>query len=104
MGFLGAQVEEPSTGHRRIQEVSLTKGWNAVFLEVEPLDASPERIFAGLPVDRVATWYGGPVSNQFVTDPGVDLFKSKGWSVWYAPKLPEAFLKSLDSIEETPPI
>jgi hypothetical protein len=28
----------------------------------------------------------------------VDLFKGRGWGVWYAPGLPEAFLKSLDTI------
>lgn len=98
-GILSAEADDAAAGHRRVQEIALSKGWNAVFLEVEPSDGLPERAFAGLPVDRVATWYGGPVSNQFVTDPGVDLFKSKGWSVWYAPGLPEAFLKSLDVIE-----
>ena len=89
---------EQSVGHRRTQELALSAGWNAVFLEVEPLDDSPAKVFAGLPVDKVATLFGHPASNQFVTDPGVDLFKATGWGVWYAPGLPEAFLKSLGAI------
>ena len=98
-GVLGqALAEGENEGHRRIQEVALQEGWNSVFLEVEPLDDSPQKVFAGLPVDKVATFFKSPSSNQFVTDPGVDLFKGRGWGVWYAPGLPEAFLKSLDAI------
>jgi hypothetical protein len=85
-------------GHRRVQEISLEAGWNAVFLEVEPTDATPAKVFAGLPVDKVATLVQSPVTNQFVTDPGIELFKAQGWGVWYAPGTPEAFLKSLDAI------
>ena len=86
------------SGHRRIQEIPLKAGWNAVFLEVEPADPAPATVFAGLPVDKVATLFQSPVTNQFVTDPGVELFKAQGWGVWYAPGTPEAFLKSLDAI------
>ncbi len=86
-------------GHQRTQEIPLKSGWNAVFLEVEPADSTPAKVFAGLPVDRVATLFESPVANEFVTDPGVNLFKGGGWAVWYAPGLPEAFLKSLDAIQ-----
>ena len=86
-------------GLQRSQELALSAGWNAVFLEVEPQDTAPARVFAGLPVDKVAMLFSTPASNQFVTDPGVDLFKAGGWGVWYASDLPEAFLKSMDAIE-----
>jgi hypothetical protein len=86
------------SGHHRVQDIPLKAGWNAVFLEVEPSDAAPAKVFAGLPVDKVATLFQSPVTNQFVTDPGVELFKGQGWGVWYAPGTPEAFLKSLDAI------
>lgn len=94
---VGAQDEIP--GHLRNQEIQLQQGWNAVFLEVEPADTAPAKVFEGLPVDRVATLFQNPSTNQFVTDPGVELFKGSGWGVWYEPGLPEAFLKSLDAIE-----
>ena len=97
IGMLSSQARA-EIGHQRVQEIALSTGWNAVFLAVEPVDAAPEKVFAGLPVDTVATLFENPVSNQFVTDPGVDLLKSQGWGVWYAPGRPEAFLKSLDGI------
>lgn len=96
----GAFVREArgETGHQRVQEIALSAGWNAVYLAVQPVESAPEKVFAGLPVDTVATLFENPVSNQFVTDPSVDLFKSQGWGVWYAPGKPEAFLKSLDGV------
>jgi hypothetical protein len=96
---LSGRAQDENVGHQRIQDIPLQVGWNAVFLEVEPLDPSPQVVFGALPVDRVATLFQGPTTNQFVTDPGVDLFKGRGWGVWYAAKQPEAFLKSLASIE-----
>ncbi len=92
------RAQDGFPGHQRIQEIALRAGWNAVFLEVEPLDVAPAKVFSGLPVDKVATLFKSPTTNQFVTNPGVDLFKGRGWGVWYAPGLPEAFLKSLDAI------
>lgn len=89
---------EEGAGPFRTQTIQLKAGWNAVFLEVDPLDSAPAQVFSGLPVDKVATLFDSPSSSQFVTDPGVDLFKGRGWGVWYAPGLPEAFLKSLDAI------
>ena len=90
-------------GLQRTQVLALSEGWNAVFLEVEPKDPDPASVFAGVPVDKVARLFNTPASNQFVTDPGVDLFKGGGWGVWYASQLPEAFLKSLDRIEGNVP-
>jgi hypothetical protein len=46
----------------------------------------------------VASFYARPSSAQFVTDPGVDLFKQAGWGVWYAADRPDAFLQSLHAI------
>ena len=89
---------DENPGHLRAQVIALQAGWNAVFLEVAPMVATPEVVFGGLPVDRVATIFQNPQSNQFVTDPGVDLYKGLGWAVWFAPGLPEAFLRSLDVI------
>jgi len=91
-------ADDGAPGHSRTQVIGLQAGWNAVYLEVAPVVSAPGEVFAGLPVDRVATLFESPESNQFVTDPGVNLFKGQGWGVWYAPGLPEAFLKSLDAI------
>lgn len=97
-GMIPSRGQDEVPGHRRTQEIPLTRGWNAVYLEVEPTDAAPAAVFAGLPVDKVATLFKNPGNQQFVTDPEVNLSKAQGWGVWYAPGLPEAFLKSLDAI------
>lgn len=83
---------------QRPQVIELSKGWNAVFLEVEPLDVAPGRVFESLPVDMVAGYFPQEASTQFVTNPGTQLFKGQGWGVWYAENRPDAFLKTLNSI------
>ena len=82
----------------RVQTISLQKGWNAVYLEVEPADSDPARIFGGHPIDIAATYFPTKGSTQFVTDPGVNLFKNLGWGVWYAGERPDAILTTLDAI------
>jgi hypothetical protein len=98
-GVSVARADGDFPGHQRTQEIALQKGWNAVYLEVQPADAAPAVVFAGLPVDKVAALFKNPGNQQFVTDPEVSLTQAQGWGVWYAPTLPEAFLKSLDAIE-----
>lgn len=82
----------------RTQTVSLTAGWNAVFLEVEPMDPAPAKVFASLPVDIAAAYFPAEAPTQFVTNPGTQLFKGLGWGVWYAEDRPDAFLKTLNAI------
>lgn len=82
----------------RTQAISLKKGWNAVYLEVEPNDSDPAVVFRDTPVDMVAAYFDTKASVQFVTDPSVDLFKNLGWAVWYHQDRPDAFLTSLDAV------
>ena len=78
-----------------VQSIALSPGWNAVYLELDPADPAPGRVFAGLPVDAVATHDAVPAGGQFVKNPGVDLALAQGWAVWYAPSRPDAFLSNL---------
>lgn len=82
----------------REQILELQEGWNAIFLEVEPADPDPGRVFGELPVDIVASFYARVASAQFVTDPGANLFRRAGWGVWYADDRPDAFLGTLHAI------
>ncbi len=82
----------------RTQQITLTRGWNAVFLEVYPENSDPAAVFAGTPVDIAASHFARGGSAQFVSEPGADMFKKAGWGVWYAEARPEAFLKSLHAI------
>jgi len=93
--LVGQQLSADTT---RTQTIQLTRGWNAVFLEVYPLEANPTLLFQGTPVDIVASYYTHASSAQFIGNPSGDLFKKEGWGVWYAPTRPDAFLKSLHAI------
>ncbi len=79
----------------RTQTVSLAKGWNAVWLEVSPEEASPAALFEGKPVDIVAA-YMLPVSEaQFAKNTAVNMQSLAGWNVWYAPHRADAPLARL---------
>ncbi len=93
-----AKAAEEGPAMKRTQTISLNAGWNAVFLEVEPMDVTPAKVFSGHPVDLVAAYFPHAESTQFVTDPGTQLFKGLGWGVWYSEDRPDAFLKSLSAI------
>ena len=82
----------------RPQTVALEKGWNAVWLEVQPTNASVTAFFAGMPVDIVAA-YTLPVSEaQFVKNTAVNVQTLAGWNVWYAPYRADAPLTRLDML------
>jgi hypothetical protein len=95
--FLGLTALGPpaAAGTLRTQTIGLQAGWNAVFLEVTPSEALPATVFAGLPVDIVASYYAPSSVAQFMANPGVDLFRQTGWGVWYSEDRPDAFLKTL---------
>jgi hypothetical protein len=73
----------------------LEAGWNAVFLEVAPVDSVPATVFADTPIDIAASHYGSPSSAQFMTNPDADMLRETGWAAWYAPSRDDSFLTSL---------
>ena len=80
----------------RQQVVSLHKGWNAVFLQVDPTNASPADCFQGTPVTMVAQFIGNASGVQFVQNPSTNsINRQGGWLVWYAPSRPDSFLTQL---------
>ncbi len=81
------------------QSVLLARGWNAVYLEVDPPQTAPAVVFAGLPVDVVADYAMPTKTAQFVRNPDAGLLAAYGWSVWYAPQRVDAFLSDLHAIQ-----
>ncbi|PLX99798.1 MAG: hypothetical protein C0622_09855 [Desulfuromonas sp.] len=52
------------------QSIALTPGWNAVFLEVQPLSNVPSEVFQGLPEGAsIWDWTGKHEPMQFIQDP-----------------------------------
>ncbi len=81
------------------QTIELNPGWNAIWLEVDPLQLTPTRVFEDLPVDVVATFSASSRSAQFANDPSVDMLSAYGWAVWYAPSRSDAFLTTLNALQ-----
>lgn len=93
--LLAALMAPEARSQAQSQAVSLAKGWNAVWLEVEPEVASPAELFEGKPVDIVAA-YTLPVSEaQFAKSTAVNVQTLAGWNVWYAPHRADAPLSRL---------
>jgi len=82
----------------RTQTLQLREGWNAVYLEVSPLNTDPSVVLSNAPIDIAASYYAHGTKAQFMTDPEVNLMRNAGWGVWYSSKRPDAFLKSLHAI------
>lgn len=87
----------------RTQTIVLTPGWNSVYLEVDPADPDPGRLFADSSVEIAAAYVAPGRRAQFVLDPSADLLSAYGWSVWYAPERPDAFLGTLFGINGATP-
>jgi len=91
-------VSASALAQTRVQTVALEKGWNAVWLEVQPVAPSLGEIFADAPVDIVAG-FAKPVSEaQFVKNTTVNLQSLSGWNVWYAPHRADAPLSRLQQM------
>lgn len=50
------------------QTLTLSPGWNAVFLEVQPANPDCDAVFAGIPVESVWAWNRRYSSVQFIQD------------------------------------
>ena len=89
----------------REQVVSLKKGWNAVYLEVDPVIEQqslssflmpPE---SSTPIQIIATYYPNFSSVEFISDPNEADWKKPSWNKWVRDDLPDAFLSNLYDLE-----
>jgi len=79
----------------RTQTINLHTGWNAVYLQVTPSNAAPNTCFQGTPVTIAALYGGNGSSVQYIQNPNTNtITQNNGWTVWYAPSRPDAFLTS----------
>lgn len=85
-------------GDTRIQSFQLKKGWNAVYLAVEPSVPHPTLMFTNSPIDVAATYDGVFSPRQFTSNPAANMLRELGWGVWYAPERPDGFLAELGGI------
>jgi hypothetical protein len=98
--FLFAAMASPAlAATTRAQQIELTAGWNAVWLEVSPADDQVAAVFDPEKVDVVARYFTPETQVRFIQDPAEQPWNAPGWGVWYAPSRAEAFLTSLHAIQ-----
>ena len=75
-------------------------GWNSVYLDVLPPDTAPEAVFAGLPIEIVATWFRCiRQCNSSRIHPRSHGNRRAG-VFGYAPDRPDAFLSNLHAVHD----
>lgn len=84
-------------GHAAVQTQTLTldPGWNAVWIEPSPEDASLEEVFADDSITVVARPLLPAGSAEFVTE-STSVFNQEEWLVWY--RNPKSLVNTLDTL------
>ncbi len=93
-----AQSDSSAVGPFQTQTIELEAGWNAIYLEVEPLDSNPAALFADTPVEIVAAYFRPASTMEFIDSPSELLADRENWSVWYAPHREDTLLSNLYAI------
>lgn len=96
--LLAAPFSPASAAVVRTQTITLRAGWNAVFLEVDPLDPTPTAAFRGLAIETVAAFRAETKPEFYPRNPTEHPWQDEGWDIWYAPTRPEAFLSTLSLV------
>lgn len=82
-------------GPFRTQTLELQAGWNAIYLEVEPLRSDPSELFAGMPIEIAAAYFRPVTAMEFIESPDQVLPDRAGWSIWYASDRDDSVLSNL---------
>lgn len=97
---LSAQTAAPSPALPvRQQVIELQKGWNAVWLEVQPVEANADKLFAGTGVEICARYIRPVTPQQFIKSPAERPFNEPGWGVWYASSREESVVRTMEAID-----
>lgn len=82
----------------RTQSFDLSKGWNSIYLEVDPSERDPAKLVHGTPVDMISSYEGELFTKQFLSDSTADMGTLLGWGTWYAPERPDHVLSDFGAI------
>ena len=82
------------------QNIYLKAGWNAIFLEVNPVNSCPDIIFKDTPVNLVLTYFPKNSSVQFIKSPDEIQWKQEGWYRWLPPEREESILNNLYNLND----
>lgn len=90
--------------YERTQQIKLQKGWNSVFLEVDPqIDNQNLSAFindsGSTPIEVIATYYEPLSSIEYINSPEEQEWKKPTWNKWIRGDLPDSFLTNLYDLD-----
>jgi len=88
----------PGLAEESCQRVVLKPGWNAVYMEVQPLDTSCDTVFSEIPVKSVWAWNKRFSPMQYVQDPNTLVPDDPEWLTYFPPSDRRAFLSDLHAV------
>lgn len=77
------------------QTIALSRGWNAVFVQVDAGGVKLDDVLGDVPVDIVASWFGPLGRGQLRESISTSIRDGHHWRVWYAPDREEAMVRNL---------
>lgn len=83
----------------RTQTIDLTAGWNAVFMEVTPLEADMDAVLDGTPVSQVLAYFPKAGAVQYIQDPSEVDWRNREWRRWIPSDQPAAVLNDLHALQ-----
>ena len=103
-------VSSSSYAIERTQEIQLEKGWNAVYLEVDPvvekqnlsaymMPKGEDNKTVSTPISIIATYYPRSSSVEYIDDPSKSGWKKATWNRWIRDDLEDSFLTNLYDLE-----
>jgi len=96
---LGLGCLSAAAGGTVVQTIPLRAGWNAIHVEVEPLEPATGAIFRNAPIDSVWT-YGGRLSAvDFIQDPDEPVWNRNQWLVYLPTNRVESFQNNLFQLQ-----
>jgi|GEM_PF-2094567 len=69
LGYGQSGGDESGVGPFRTQTIQMEAGWNAVYLEIEPLKGAPSELFAGTPIEIAASYFRPVTPMGFIDSP-----------------------------------
>ncbi len=104
-GLVSAQVSCDS-GAVCTQTITLTPGWNSIYVQVNPQDNQTEQVLAelldgtGPQLSSVWTWLAHRAKVEFIQDPAPsNLLSESGWLRYFPAQSQQAFLTNLHAIQ-----
>lgn len=95
-------------GIERTQDIQLEKGWNAIYLEVDPL-ITEQNLSAfilktvdansTIPIEVISTYLPTNSSVEYINSSSEEVWKKPSWNSWIRDDFPESFLTNLYDLE-----